>query len=261
MNNSFQAIIFDLDDTLIVEWESAQISFIETISSLDISIDGNTFVKTIRDEARKIWYGLPTIKYCLRIGISSWEALWGDFTEEDKNLIKLKGLAQEYRHNSWRNALSKYGINDFDIAIKLSDDFKRIRNQKHILFADTMDCLKKLKNNYQIGLITNGAPDIQWKKINGGGLASYFDQIIISGEFGIGKPDASIFYEMLKKLDVEVPNALMIGDSIKTDIKGSNEIGLKNIWINRDNKENSSSDIQPDYEISSLKNISKIIQL
>ena len=55
-----EAILFDLDDTLIVEWKSAEESFIETIGQIDSHVNADEFLKTIREQARELWYKLPT---------------------------------------------------------------------------------------------------------------------------------------------------------------------------------------------------------
>jgi putative hydrolase of the HAD superfamily len=154
-------ILFDLDDTLIIEWESAEESFIETIVQLDQNIDKDGFLRTIRKQARDNWYKLPTIDYCLKIGISSWEGLWADFTGESEELKDLRNLSAKYRFETWHQTLINFNINDPEIAEKLSLDFKRIRHTKHRLFYETIDTLDKLKKTYKLGLITNGAPDLQ----------------------------------------------------------------------------------------------------
>ena len=253
--NNIKTVLFDLDETLIIEWDSARNSFIETINSLGAGIDENNFIKTIREEARKLWYNLPTIEYCLNIGISSREALWADFDGEDNNLKFLKTQSHEYRYKAWNNALSKFGIHDIRIAEDLSERYKEIRNTKHILFPDTIECLELLKTGYKLGLITNGAPDIQRKKITGGKLVNYFDSIIISGEFGAGKPDVRIFREICRQLNCDNTETIMVGDTIGTDIKGAMQSGLKSVWINRTGVENNSSDVQPDFEIKSFSEL------
>ena len=256
--NDLTTILFDLDDTLIIEWDSARNTFIETVSDLDIS-NKNEFVSIIREEARLLWYKLPTIEYCLKVGISSWEALWADFTGKDENLIRLKEYSADYRLNAWNNALLKTGISDIKLAKDLSDRFKLLRNQKHILFPDTIPCLNKLKNKYKLGLITNGAPDIQWKKIEGGKLSNYFNPIIISGEYGTGKPDPFLFEKAFNKSNSDINTSLFIGDSLGTDIEGAIRIGLKCIWLNRDNRINNNGKIKPDFELKSLTDLDKFI--
>lgn len=252
-------ILFDLDDTLIVEWKSAEESFIETISQADFAVNADEFVRAIRETARELWYKLPTIDFCRGIGISSWEGLWADFTGDDESFKKLRDLSAAYRFETWNQTLSKFNIHNPEMAHKLSLEFKRIRNTKHILFPETRGTLDKLKSLFKLGLITNGAPDLQWKKIDGGDLRKYFNYITISGEHGYAKPDQKLFEDVLKGLKSEKSRTIMVGDSIIKDIKGARDFGLKTIWINRN--KNESAGITPDYEITDLSEIPVLLKI
>jgi len=258
--NEIKAILFDLDDTLLVEKNSARDSFIETISSINSGTDKEEFVGIIKEEARKLWYELPTIDYCLKVGISSWEALWADFDGEDENLKYLKENAPAYRFNVWNNALSAVGISGNSIARDLSERFKNIRNTKHIVYPDTIDCLEQLKPQFKLGLITNGAPDLQWKKIHGSKLQPYFQTLVVSGEYGFAKPDKRLFIEALDLMACSAVNTLMVGDTLKTDIQGAKGSGMRTVWINRDKKEYDDPDLKPDYEINSLLRLGELIR-
>ena len=257
LNKIFDTILFDLDDTLLVELKSAEEAFAETVEILNSHIDKNEFVKSIIAQARINWYKLPAIEYCLRIGISSREGLWADFTGENENLKILRSLSVKYRLDTWHETLIKFGINDPAIAEKLSCEFIRIRNNKHVLFPEVKDVLDKLKDRFKLGLITNGTPDVQWNKINGGNLKQYFKFIAVSGEQGYAKPDRRLFDIVISGLNSDKSAAIMIGDSINTDIKGAKDYGISTVWINR-NKVKSDS-IKPDYEITNLTGILKIL--
>lgn len=250
-------VLFDLDDTLIVEWKSAEESFIETIGQIDHKIDIDEFIKTIRGQAKELWYKLPTIDFCLKIGISSWEALWAEFDGNDNHYKILRDLSPNYRFETWNQTLIKFNINNPDIANKLSLEFKKIRDTKHKLFPETKDTLDKLKSLVKLGIITNGAPDLQWKKINGGNLKHFFDCITISGEHGYAKPDKRLFDIAMDGLKAKKSSAIMVGDSLNSDIRGAQDFGIKTIWINRNN--NKFENIKPDYEIANLTEIIKII--
>ena len=54
-------------------------------------------------------------------------------------------------------------------------------------------------------------------------------------------------------------NTILIGDSLGTDIKGANQIGLKSIWINRDKRINETPNIRPDFEIENFEELDKYI--
>lgn len=254
---NIKAILFDLDETLIIEWKSAEQSFRDTIEFLDHKIDKNDFVRVIRAEAKKLWYALPTIGYCLRVGISSWEALWGDFSGDDPQLKLLATLIDEYRLQTWHLALKTFHRPELDLARDLSNRYIAIRDTRHILFPETAETLQLLKKNYKLGLITNGAPDLQWRKIRGGRLTDYFECIVISGDYGYGKPDERLFKIAVEKLQVGTNQSMMVGDSLKTDITGAAAAGIVTVWLNRDKKEN--PDVPVHFEIDNLLQLKPIL--
>jgi putative hydrolase of the HAD superfamily len=255
------SILFDLDDTLILEKESAIQAFLSTIRILPREIIREDFVSRIFEEARKLWYSYSTLAYAKKVGISSWEALWAEFSGGDPNLKILASVVKEYRFNSWNNALIVFGIDDEQLARKLSQQFMIVRNIMHVLYPDSLPALEKLKQDLKLGLITNGAPDIQWKKIRGGKLESFFHAITISGEYGIGKPDPRLFHAALSKLKSEPDQAIMIGDSLKSDIKGAKETGIPCIWINRKGLKRDVDEPEPDFEIADLNELYAILEL
>ena len=72
-----------------------------------------------------------------------------------------------------------------------------------------------------MGLITNGAVDSQQPKIDGLGIARYFDTMLISEAEGVAKPDAEIFRRATDNLGVSPDQAVMIGDNPEADIRGA----------------------------------------
>ena len=128
------------------------------------------------------------------------------------------------------------------------------RRKKPFLYEETFEVLDRLKGNYQLLLLTNGSPQLQNTKLEiTPEIAPYFDEIVISGAFGKGKPDVSIFRHALEKLKVSPDEALMIGDNLMTDILGSNRAGIRNVWVNRHNKPR--QEVEPTYEITGLKEL------
>ena len=107
--------------------------------------------------------------------------------------------------------------------------------------------------------MTNGSPSLQQIKLTiSPEIPPYFDHIIVSGAFGKGKPDASIFQHVLDTCGVTADEALMIGDNLMTDILGSSRVGMKNVWINRENKP-SSDEVKPTFEIDHLEGLFPIL--
>jgi len=252
-----EVILFDLDDTLMVEKGSAAAAFIEVskYARKKYDINPEKFQESVRRNARKLWYELPAHPYCKKIGISSWEGLWANFVGDHEMLQLLASYKSFYQFTSWYNSLKEFKINDKAFAGVLSEMFRRERRKRHLLYPETIEVLDNLASEFQLGLITNGPPDLQWEKINGGKLAKYFEHIIISGEVNFGKPGKEIFKIALDKFKVTKEEVIMIGDSIDRDIEGAKASGIKAVWLNRDSTDQKDLPVQPDYIIKNLKEL------
>ena len=86
-----------------------------------------------------------------------------------------------------------------------------------------------------------------------------FHKVFISEELGFEKPDRRFFERVIEGLNIgELGQALIIGDSLTSDIKGAALTGIDSCWYNPKAKENT-SDLRPDFEIADLHELEKII--
>ncbi|GAA4694540.1 HAD family hydrolase [Streptomyces youssoufiensis] len=85
---------------------------------------------------------------------------------------------------------------------------------------------------WTIGVITNGASDIQRAKLAGTGLASLVDSVAASGDLEIRKPDRRLFELAATRCGVSLTDGgWMIGDNPAGDIGGGHQAGLRTIWL------------------------------
>lgn len=255
-----KAILFDLDDTLVVEVASAEASFLATCALAQdrYGIDPEALCQTVRQKAQELWRRSPAREYCLSIGISSWEGLWARFLGDDPCLQSLRAWSPTYRCESWSRALAEYGIGSPSFVERLAETFPRERRMRHIVYPDVRPVLQDLGEAYPLALLTNGAPDLQREKLNGSGLEPYFDTIVVSGEVGVGKPDPQFFYLALDRLGIRSGEAVMVGNSLRSDIGGAQSAGIKGIWLNRSGK-SIDRDIEPDAQIAGLDELNNVI--
>jgi putative hydrolase of the HAD superfamily len=255
-----KGIIFDLDDTLLNDKKSIKEAFKATVELAiqKYSIDGELLEGKIRECARKQYASYSTYDFTQKIGINPFEGLWGTFEDKGEGFQALHKIAPEYQRIVWREGLEALGIRDDDLSNELAKAFPAFRKQYPVVFEDTFTVLDQLKDDYQLVMLTNGSPSLQKTKLElTPELQSYFDTIIISGDFGIGKPDVSIFNYLLENTGLTTSNSIMVGDNLNTDILGANRVGMKNVWINRSNQK--SEEIQPTYEIEKLVELIPII--
>jgi phosphoserine phosphatase len=223
------ALLFDLDETLVLEEPAAVAAFDATARTV-AGVDGARLAVEARAHARTLWYAAPTHPYCRRIGISSWEGLWCRFEGDGADICSLRAWAPAYRRDAWARALADQGLHDPGLAEELGERFAVERRARHHTFEDVAAALDDLAG-HPMALVTNGAACLQREKLAASGLAERFDAVVVSGDLGIGKPDASVFRHALSLLGAD--DAVMIGDSLERDIDGALAAGLRAVWINR----------------------------
>jgi putative hydrolase of the HAD superfamily len=97
-----ESIIFDLDDTLIVEVAVVEAAFLATcerclrrttLTHEKYGTDTHKLYHAVKSSDRQLWNAFPNIDYCNNSGIGSWEGLWGNFDGNDRNL--------KFLHEHW----------------------------------------------------------------------------------------------------------------------------------------------------------------
>lgn len=258
-----KAVLFDLDDTLLWDERSVKEAFEATcrVASERAGVDVGQLEEAVRREARALYESYETFPFTKMIGINPFEGLWAEFREgEQAEFRKLQALAPEYRRQAWIRGLRALGVDDESLGAELADRFPAERRSRPITYEETFEVLDQLRGNYKLLLLTNGSPDLQREKLAGvPQLAPYFDHIIISGEFGEGKPAANIFRHALTMLGIDPEDAVMVGDKLTTDILGANTIGMDSVWINRHGATRT-DEIVPKHEIKHLGELLDILQ-
>lgn len=255
-------IIFDLDDTLLWDKKSIKTAFEKTCqyAATKYDIDPEQLEEAVRKEARKLYESYETYDYTVLIGINPFEGLWGTFDDPTDSFQKMKNIVPNYRKDAWTNGLKALGIDDETFGAELGERFVEERKKHPFVYDDTYQVLDALKGKYQLVLLTNGAPSLQNLKLTlTPEILPYFDYVIISGDFGKGKPDTSLFEYMMEKAGIIADEGIMVGDNLNTDILGSSRVGMRNVWINRENNLQN-PDIQPTYEVSSLTEFLQLVE-
>lgn len=120
------------------------------------------------------------------------------------------------------------------------------------IFPDTIPVCKALIQSYHICLITNGITDVQLKRLSVSPLKAYAEKVFISEAVGSQKPQKAFFDYVFNDLQIQPSQALVIGDSLTSDICGAKNSNADSCWFNPLRKENPYHDMKPTYEISSL---------
>ena len=95
------------------------------------------------------------------------------------------------------------------------------------------ELLALLREEVQVGIITNGFCDLQEEKIAICGITPLIDILVISEEAGYQKPDKRIFIKALALAEADPAESLYVGDSWHVDILPASACGMKAVWLNR----------------------------
>ena len=102
------------------------------------------------------------------------------------------------------------------------------------VFPETEEVLKALKaKGYKIVLISNtdfSSIDGLLDKFN---LRQYFDATVLSYDCGLLKNEPRMFEIALEKVGASKDDALMVGDSFESDVKGAQKAGIKAVLLDR----------------------------
>lgn len=129
----------------------------------------------------------------------------------------------------------------------------------HYFLPGAEEAVRRLHERYRLFLVSNGTAVVQHSRLTSAGLYPYFEQVFISQEIGFNKPEKAYFDRCFARIPGFDPEkALMVGDSLTSDIKGGINAGLKTVWVNPRHKP--CGDIRPDYIIEGLCQLETLLE-
>ncbi len=99
-------------------------------------------------------------------------------------------------------------------------------------FPESLEILEKMKNKFKLALVSNTDKSGE-RVVERFGLDKFFDKIYFSYKTGMLKTNKALFEMILKEFNVKPEEAVMVGDSIESDMKTPSELGIKTILIDR----------------------------
>lgn len=222
-----KAIIFDLDDTLY--------SYNE-LNKQGINEICNYTCEKLKIEKEKFYEAFDKAKKQVK------DTLGGVASSHNRLLYCQK-------------TLENLKENPFSIALEMYEVYWQyiLKNMK--LNANALEVLKFCKQKkIKIGICTDLTAHIQHRKIRKLGIDEYIDAIVTSEEVGVEKPNFKMYNKILEKLNVLSGETLFVGDSLKKDVLGSVEYGMKALWYSKINNEKCHSIQNFDELLEILKN-------
>lgn len=155
-------------------------------------------------------------------------------------------------------------VTHFNITNENVKTFVKIFNEHEIdnnqLYSDSIPTLKKLKKeNYKIGIITDGNITRQKRKIMNYSLDELVDVIVYTKTLE-PKPSKLPFIKALEKIHVKPTSGYYVADNPYLDFKGAKDVGIKTIRILRGEFMKVPSDNSVSYTISNLKELWEVLE-
>lgn len=129
----------------------------------------------------------------------------------------------------------------------------------HYFLPGALEAVKSLKGKYRLYLASNGTASVQHGRLESAGLYPYFDDIFISQEMGADKPSRAYFDRCFARIpDFQPDQAVMVGDSLTSDMAGGRNAGLRTVWVNPGHADCTGP--RPDYEIESIAQLEELLE-
>ena len=127
------------------------------------------------------------------------------------------------------------------------------------LIAGAVEMLQALHTRYQLAIVTNGLKAVQRSRLARSPIRDYIAEMVVSEEVGASKPDQAIFDAAFERIGRPLKSeALMIGDSLTSDIEGGYRYGVDTCWYNPTNQ-SQSVDLKITYQIGNLPELAEIL--
>lgn len=150
----------------------------------------------------------------------------------------------EYREVSsverFRSALACLGVHqgrcDVLAAMLAKEHMRNLtaRTQVDVSAVPTLCQLRR--QGFRLGLVSNFDDEQAAQKVlERHGLLPHLDVVLISAAFGRRKPHPSIFSAALAQLEASPEQSWFVGDNYEEDILGAFNVGLRSIWVRKQN--------------------------
>lgn len=227
--SKYKFLLFDADNTLLDFTRSEDAAIRLTMNAFGIT---------------------PTDELCesySRINLSLWKAL--ERKEIDKSTLKTKRFELFLKENALQGdqvLMAKYYMDSLSRQSFVMDGAKEL--------------LLELQDDYEIYIITNGIGFIQRGRMGASHINGLYKKLYISDEIGFEKPDVRYFERVFEDIEgFDKERALIIGDSMSSDIKGAISCAVDCCYFTPQGKM-PSGDIRPTYTITKLSQLHDILK-
>lgn len=225
---AIEFLFLDLDDTILDFHKAERIALSKTLTA----------------------FGLEPTEEILRryhlVNKAHWEML------ERRELTRAQALV-----NRFAVLFREFGMEiDAPACAKV---YERNLSIGHYFLPGALETLEKLYGKYRLFLASNGTATVQHSRLTSANLYRFFEQVFISQEVGFNKPSREFFERCFARIPgFSRERAMMVGDSLSSDIQGGINAGITTVWVNPRGKQPGA--VTPDYEIRSLPELEMLLE-
>lgn len=222
-------VFLDLDETLLDFHRAEAVGLEKTLSDFDVACD----------EAVKSRFSV--------INLAQWKRLErGELTRAEVKLRRFELLLEEL------------GVVRDAEAIRVR--YEEYLSKGHYFLPGAEALLDALWGKYKLYIASNGTTAVQQGRIKSANIARYFDAIFFSEDMGYVKPQKEFFDACFRTIpDFDPTQAIILGDSLTSDIRGGINAGIKTCWFNPNGIQNGGI-TQPDFEIRTLAEFPELLE-
>jgi putative hydrolase of the HAD superfamily len=207
---AIQVLCLDLDDTILDNRSSMQSAWeavADRIAGAAPDLERGAVLQQLRPSTQWFWSDAS-------------RAAWGrlDLPRARREIVG--------------HLLDALGRSDPTLTTEAAELYTRLRHTDLRLHDGAHELLERFRRRVpRLALVTNGAALVQREKIERFELAPYFDHVQLEGEFGAGKPDPSVYRNVMETFEAPAATCLMVGDDYHADVLGALAVGMSAVWI------------------------------
>ena len=225
----FEFLFLDLDDTILDFQKAEHVALSKTLES----------------------FGLEPTEAVLRrynqINKAHWEAL------ERKEMTREQVLVGRFQV-----LFDEMGIQVEPVTVARA--YERNLGIGHWFMPGAEEAVERLSKKYKLYLASNGTASVQKGRMTSANLYRFFEKVFVSQEIGANKPAPEYFERCFAQIpDFDKSKAIIVGDSLTSDILGGQNAGIATCWVNPNHKPGR-DDIRVDYEIEALSQLEDLLE-
>ena len=140
------------------------------------------------------------------------------------------------------------------------DCYEGFLESGHFFIPGAVELIEELYPKYDLYLVSNGNTVTQESRLKSAGIGPFFKGIFISEQIGVNKPARAFFEACFSEIpDFQASDAVIVGDSLTSDIRGGINAGIKTCWFNPGHKPER-DDIKADYMFHALSELPSLLE-